>query len=80
MKLKISGMLILLTSVLIITGFYGCTATAKKSAKEAPRMLLDELKALMEDTSVVIIDVWASKDWDGSLVKIRDNLPVRNFL
>ena len=79
MKLKISALLTLLLSVLFFAGFYGCTAAAKKSAKEAPRMLLVELKAHLDDTSVVIIDVRASNDWKGSSVKIKGAIREKDY-
>ena len=40
-------------------------------AKEAPRMTKEELKGLMGKPDVVIIDVRAKSDWDGSKEKIQ---------
>jgi thiosulfate sulfurtransferase len=40
-------------------------------AKEAPRMTKEELKGLMEKPDVVVIDVRAQSDWDGSKEKIQ---------
>ena len=41
------------------------------SAKEAPRMTPEELKTLMGKPDVVLIDVRAQSDWDGSSEKIQ---------
>ncbi len=40
-------------------------------AKEAPRMTKEELKGLMGKPDVVIIDVRAKSDWEGSKEKIQ---------
>jgi len=40
-------------------------------AKEAPRMTKEELKGLMGKPDVVVIDVRAQSDWDGSKEKIQ---------
>jgi len=40
-------------------------------AKEAPRMTKEELKGLMGKPDVVLIDVRAQSDWDGSKEKIQ---------
>ena len=40
-------------------------------AKEAPRMTKEELKGLMGNPDVVLIDVRAKSDWDGSKEKIQ---------
>jgi predicted sulfurtransferase len=40
-------------------------------AKEAPRMNQEELKGLMGNPDVVIIDVRAKSDWEGSKEKIQ---------
>jgi hypothetical protein len=58
-----------------------CTAASEITPSEAelclidfqkvPRMTIDELKAGLDDTSVVIIDVRAAGDWEGSSIKIK---------
>ena len=40
-------------------------------AKEAPRMTKEELKGLLGKPDVVVIDVRAQSDWDGSKEKIQ---------
>ena len=40
-------------------------------AKEAPRMTKEELNGLMGKPDVVLIDVRAQSDWDGSKEKIQ---------
>jgi predicted sulfurtransferase len=40
-------------------------------AKEAPRMTKEELKGLMGKPDVVVIDVRAQSDWDGSKEMIQ---------
>jgi hypothetical protein len=40
-------------------------------AKEAPRMTKEELKGLMGKPDIVLIDVRAQSDWDGSKEKIQ---------
>jgi predicted sulfurtransferase len=55
------------TAVLIfLGGFLG-----QAMAKEAPRMTKEELKGLMGKPDVVIIDVRAKSDWEGSKEKIQ---------
>jgi hypothetical protein len=39
--------------------------------QKVPRLSIDELKAGLDDNSVVIIDVRAAGDWAGSSVKIK---------
>jgi hypothetical protein len=40
-------------------------------AKEVPRMTKEQLKALLGDPTMVILDVRASRDWDKSQRKIE---------
>lgn len=46
---------------------FGVTLAA---AKDVPRMTVDELKALLGNPDVVIIDVRINGDWNGSTEKI----------
>ena len=41
------------------------------AAGEVPRMTKEELKSLMDDVQVVIIDVRAASDWNGSTLMIK---------
>jgi hypothetical protein len=55
------------TAVLIFLGAF----LGQAMAKEAPRMTKEELKVLMGKPDVVVIDVRARSDWDGSNEKIQ---------
>ncbi len=41
------------------------------AADEVPRMTKEQLKALLNDPDVVILDVRTSRDWKGSEKKIK---------
>jgi len=41
------------------------------AADEVPRMTKEQLKALLDDPDVVILDVRTSRDWKGSEKKIK---------
>jgi len=47
------------------------TLTPFAAADEAPRMTKEQLKALLDDPDVVILDVRTSRDWKGSEKKIK---------
>ena len=66
-----AGFLASLAAVLLVLGSSGCAAPAKIAAKDVPRMQMDELKAHLGDTSLVLIDVRAAGDWDASSTKIK---------
>jgi rhodanese-related sulfurtransferase len=55
-----------LAVLLLIVAFIG-----QALAKEASRMTKEELKGLMGKPDVVIIDVRAKSDWEGSKEKIQ---------
>jgi hypothetical protein len=40
-------------------------------AEEVPRMTKEQLKPLLNDSDVIILDVRASRDWKGSEEKIK---------
>ncbi len=40
-------------------------------AEEVPRMTKEDLKPLLNDSDVIILDVRASRDWTGSEKKIK---------
>lgn len=40
-------------------------------AAEVPRMNIDELKGLLDDPGIVVLDVRTEKDWQAADVKIR---------
>jgi rhodanese-related sulfurtransferase len=40
-------------------------------AKDVPRMTVEELKGLLDNPEVVIIDVRTDRDWDNSTQKIK---------
>jgi hypothetical protein len=54
-------------AVLVFLG----TFLGQAIAKEAPRMTKEELKGLMGKPDIVLIDVRAQSDWDGSKEKIQ---------
>ena len=55
------------TGVLIFLGVF----LGQALAEEAPRLTKDELKGLMGKPDVVVIDVRAKSDWEGSKEKIQ---------
>ena len=65
-KLKSMPCWIGLAVLLLIVTFIG-----QVLAQEAPRMTKEELKGLMVKPDVVIIDVRAKSDWEGSKEKIQ---------
>ncbi len=64
-KKKLS-FLVWMFSLLLLAAF-----ASESLAKEAPRMTKEELKALMGKADVVVIDVRAKGDWEGSKEKIQ---------
>jgi rhodanese-related sulfurtransferase len=44
------------------------------AAEEVPRMTKDELKTMLDDSNVVILDVRAGRDWEGSERKIKGSI------
>lgn len=69
--MKKSARFFLLWGSLLLVGTFGCAAWTEASAKEVPRMSVDELKSRLADPSFVVIDVRAANDWRGSSAKIK---------
>ena len=65
------GFLVSLMLALLVLGSSGCAAPAKIAAGDVPRMQVDELNARLGDPSLVVIDVRAAGDWEGSSTKIK---------
>ena len=61
------GKLLILVLGLAIVGML----TPFAAADEAPRMTKEQLKALLDDPDVVILDVRTSRGWKGSEKKIK---------
>lgn len=62
----------LLTGIMYLLIFTFMGSFAKGAAAgEVPRMTKEELKSLMEDAQVVIIDVRTGWDWNESKLKIK---------
>lgn len=59
---------VLLAVLGVITVFVACTNV--QSAKDAPRISKEELKAKLGSPDLVLIDVRTRKDWDMSSDKI----------
>ncbi len=57
-------------AVLLTLAFMGLFAKAAV-AQEVPRMTKEELKAMLDNPDVVIIDVRTGKDWKASGSKIK---------
>lgn len=47
----------------------GCTTLAKST--DAPRMMKEELKAMLGDPNFIVVDVRFGTDWTGSDLKIK---------
>ena len=60
----------LLIITLVIFSVLGILTTFAKSA-DVPRMTKDELKAMLDNPDLVIIDVRAKKDWTDGDSKIK---------
>ena len=61
------GKLIILVLGLAIVGMLNQIVVAE----EVPRMTKEQLKPLLNDSDVIILDVRASRDWKGSEKKIK---------
>ena len=61
------GLMALLLDCLGVVFFVGVAA----SAEEAPRVALEQLKAMLGDPNVIIIDVRLGPDWTDSDAKIK---------
>ena len=66
-KLRFMPFWIGLAVLLLIVAFIGQAL----AAQDPPRMTKEELKGLMGKPDVVIIDVRAKSDWEGSKEKIQ---------
>jgi hypothetical protein len=81
MRIKLSVASLLFLGLLCFTGGYGCMAATEKAPDEGeiclitvqdvPRMTVDELKSRLSDPSLVLVDVRAPGDWNGSSTKIK---------
>jgi rhodanese-related sulfurtransferase len=60
----------LLIAPLLILFVIGILATFAKAA-DVPRMTKDELKAMLDNPDLVILDVRSKKDWKDSDTKIQ---------
>ena len=60
---------LLIGTLIILLMVGGCTMLAKST--DVPRMRKEELKAMLGDPDLVIIDVRYGMDWTGSDLKIR---------
>lgn len=66
MKAKRGGILILILS-LTMAGMF----TSFAAGEEVPRMAKENLKGILDDPNVVVLDVRRSKDWNRSERKIK---------
>ena len=66
-----AGFFVSLMLALLALGSYGCAASTKVAAGDVPRMQVDELNARLGDPVLVVIDVRAAGDWEGSSTKIK---------
>jgi hypothetical protein len=66
MKAKRGGILILILG-LTMAGMFASFA----ASEEVPRMAKEDLKAVLNDPNVVVLDVRASSDWNRSERKIK---------
>jgi rhodanese-related sulfurtransferase len=57
--------------VLIMTMIGMSLAAAGRAAEDAPRITKEEVKALLADTGVVILDARTGASWEGSDKKIK---------
>ena len=57
-------------SLALVFMLVGSWATAAQAA-DIPRVSIDELKSMIEDDSVVVLDVRSGRDWSSSEFKIQ---------
>jgi hypothetical protein len=84
MKMAVSVALTLLLAALPLAGASEAMAASEITPGEAelclldfqkvPRMSIDELKAILDDPDLAIIDVRAAGDWNASSIKIKGAL------
>jgi hypothetical protein len=58
-------------SLLLLAGVVTCGTTKGKDSSQVPRMSKETLKAGLNDSSFVILDVRSSSSWDKSAVKVK---------
>jgi rhodanese-related sulfurtransferase len=62
----------LATTVAVIIGLVVMKILASMAmAQEIPKITKEEVKAMLDDTEVIIVDVRLGGDWDGSKSKIK---------
>ncbi len=68
--------LVLLSALcaVLFVGMSGCAAVTQIATRDVPRMPIEELKARLNDPALVLIDVRAAADWEGSMTKIKGAL------
>jgi predicted sulfurtransferase len=81
MKIKISVTLVVTLVLLFLAWGSECIAAVGIapdeegvyliSAKDIPRMSVDQLKSRLNDPSLILIDVRSPGDWNTSLIKIK---------
>jgi len=59
---------ILLVAIALLVA---CAGTGIASSDDAPLMTIDELKTMLDDPDLVILDVRRGKDWTSSEFKIK---------
>jgi predicted sulfurtransferase len=56
---------------ILLGGIIGCTYLSETSSKVVPRISKEELKARIDDPSLIILDVRRPKEWKKSGKKIK---------
>ena len=67
MKKKVTTKVILLMSMLLFL-----VVSQRSYAQEIPRMTKEELKAMIDNPELVIVDVRSGRDWQSSESKIKN--------
>jgi predicted sulfurtransferase len=67
MKTTLSKIVLILASIVILAAMTGEAARAA----DVPRMSKEDLKAMLGDPDLIILDVRAGRDWDSSEFKIQ---------
>ena len=67
MEKKTDGFILAMVLVL----FLGFIFTLPVRANDVPRVTKEELKEQMDEPNLVIVDVRAESDWNGSKIKIK---------
>ena len=71
MKMKRHSVWVIALSFAMVSLVSGCAELQNKSPAQVPKMTKDELKARLDDPSILVIDVRVPSSWGKSASKIK---------